>query len=341
MEAVTTVFYDGALKLFIEVPIVEKQHRFTLYRIFSLPEPQEDEWAVQVVGLPAFLAVSERQDHYIDRFVELSIAEAADCSKRGVRVCRFHTSISKGGQRESCALALLNSDPSAEAKLCRRSTVRSPPPTAQYLGKHLWAVSLVNSPIVFRCANSTESRVLGSSATVFELKEGCTAITGQWILPATLHGQQSAGPMRRSGIVDLPLWSESPSQGTSPQWIANTEAGWPLWKTKHVEAGRALHATRLELEELQRLEEESPAPRYPWELAGGLLLLLLGLIVNLAYRWKKFRRSSGSPDQHATGETGKRSRIVTSSAVANTGPGHVRVEAAMHPARHQSDGPSA
>ena len=237
------------------------------------------------MGLPAFLAVSERQDHYIDRFVELSIAEAADCSKRGVRVCRFPTSISKGGQRESCALALLNSDPSAEARLCRRSTMRNNPPTAQYLGKHFWAVSIVNSSIVFRCANSTESRVLGPRATVFELKEGCTAITGQWILPATLHGQRFAGPMRRSGIADLPLW---------PQWTANTEAGWPLWKTKHVEAGRALHATRLELQDLQRLGEESPTPRYPWELAGGLLLLFLALIIHLAYRWKKFRRSSGS-----------------------------------------------
>ena len=43
--AVTTAFYDGALKLFIEVPLVEKQHRFTLYKIFSLPEPQEEEGA--------------------------------------------------------------------------------------------------------------------------------------------------------------------------------------------------------------------------------------------------------------------------------------------------------
>ena len=105
------------MKLFIDVPIVKKQHHFMLYKIFSLLEPQEEEWAVKGVDLPDFLAVLERQDHYIDRFVELSITEAADCSKKGVRVCRFHTSISKGGQRESCALALLNSDPSAEARL--------------------------------------------------------------------------------------------------------------------------------------------------------------------------------------------------------------------------------
>ena len=90
--------------------------------------------------------------------------------------------------------------------------------------------------------------------------------------------------MRRNGIADLPLWSESPVKETSPQWTANTEATRPLWKSKHVEAGRALHATRLELQELRRLGEESPAHRYPWELAGTLLLLFTALIFHLAYQ---------------------------------------------------------
>lgn len=49
--------------------MVETMHRFTLYRIFSLPEPKEEEWAVRVVGLLAFFfAILGRQDHYIYRF---------------------------------------------------------------------------------------------------------------------------------------------------------------------------------------------------------------------------------------------------------------------------------
>ena len=205
---------------------------------------------MQVVDLPAFLAVTERQDHYIDRFVELSITEAKDCSKRDVRVCRFHTPFSKGGQRESCALALLSSDASAEAKSCRRETVRKPKSIAQYLGQHFWAVTLVTSPIVLHCQNGTESHVLGPIATVLEVREGCTAISREWILPATLHGQLTAGPMKRAGMLDLPLWSSSPDLHTLP-WSVTTEPAWNQWKVKHLEAGRALQISLQELQELQ------------------------------------------------------------------------------------------
>ena len=79
-------------------------------------------------------------------------------------------------------------------------------------------VTLIASPIVLHyCQNVTESRVLGQvQLPLLEVREDCTAIAKQWILTTTLHGQLTAGTMKRNGIVDLERTSGADLQSAKP-----------------------------------------------------------------------------------------------------------------------------
>lgn len=78
--------------MFIRIPVLEQLHRFTLYRIFSLPEPTSmGQRGIIYTNLPDYLAASADRDTYL----ELSTNEVASCVSVNAPFGHFHAPIGR------------------------------------------------------------------------------------------------------------------------------------------------------------------------------------------------------------------------------------------------------
>ena len=270
---VVTATMKGQLILFIELPVVEEATQFTLYRIHSLPEFTENGTAVQVVGLPAYLAVMEQQDHYIDRFLELSIADAADCSKSRHQVCHLHSPIGRGEKSKSCALGLFTLDPDGQ-DLCRKELVSVKSASVIYVGLGTWAVSNIIGPIIVKCGSDPAQTIqVSREPALLVLPPGCSGKTREWVLPAAFRGKSVEDSKeviwKKTG---LPLWSPEPG------WTGAKSSA----ETLAFEASGKPHPRDLSLQlDLVKEVEQLELPADLSSDTGGNLIATAGLVVAL------------------------------------------------------------
>ena len=171
--------------------MVEKNSKYTLYKIHSLPEGSPNELTgTQVIGLPSYIAVSENQDRYIDGFIELTDTDVGDCSNTRQKVCHFHAPVGRGDHRESCALATLTDDEAKKRIWCQHVLISSTSSNALYLGDRTWAITRSRSKdLLIQCPQGANTMTIPHSG-IFELPPGCSAKTTEWFFPASLEGSE-------------------------------------------------------------------------------------------------------------------------------------------------------
>ena len=271
---VSTASLDFKLQLFIELPVVEDSSSFTLYRVHSFPQPREGGGAELITELPTFLAVLEKQEHFIDRFFELSISDAGDCSNSRHRLCHFHSSIGRGESKSSCALSLFSSDHVGQEK-CQRAVVKTEVSTTLYVGLGTWVLSLVGGPMVLKCPTQPASTVYVPKAlTIITLPPGCSGKTKEWVLPAVFKGSNRETSAKLwITVTDPPLWFAPRSTIGS----SSTSTQTPL--SSGPATGDLLNRITQDQAEIDRLQEAQKyvrPNRYPWEWISAILIPILG-----------------------------------------------------------------
>lgn len=263
----------SGLMMFIRIPVFEQLHRFTLYRIFSLPEPTSmGQRGIIYANLPNYLAASADRDTYI----ELSTDEAASCVSTNVPFCHFHAPIGRRLVKSSCSLAIFLNDAEKEAKLCKRRFVDWRGTEAVYLGQRRWAVSSVSpQDVVITCPSDDSSHTLRVPRIgIFEIPPTCSARTAEWIFPGSTNGRSDA---RRRSILPSstpPLLVISSNQTTAlhPHPIVELD---PLNTTNFdkidkllMQNAMAINQNEISQKEIGQLLEKSDAyeyTHYPFE----------------------------------------------------------------------------
>ena len=62
--SVKAAFVSDRIRLFITIPIIDHSQRYTLYRILSLPRSIDGWHAIEILGLPDYLAISSDLENY-------------------------------------------------------------------------------------------------------------------------------------------------------------------------------------------------------------------------------------------------------------------------------------
>lgn len=117
---VSAVLEDGRLHVWISVPVIQVNSPvFDLLRLTHVPLPLE-EYMIELISEDAYLAVdAQRQLH-----ADVNAAELAACDQH--RRFYFCSRTTFSSQRDSCAMALLQGDQAAAAKLCHKEMYRAP-----------------------------------------------------------------------------------------------------------------------------------------------------------------------------------------------------------------------
>lgn len=189
---VLSAISDGSLKIFIRLPIFDTTKTFTLYQIFSLPEPDNDGiHGIVFSNLPNFIAVSKQKEY----FVELQWGDVHNCRKSflPVGLCHFHTPLGLTDRRDSCALALLLGDEERKRKSCKTKFINWPGNTALYLSNREWAVSaLTSQDILISCPLIDTYKINLPPIGIFQIPVDCTGRTKEWIFSASTEGKLSS-----------------------------------------------------------------------------------------------------------------------------------------------------
>ena len=281
---VLTAATDTGLRIFIQLPVIESQLTFTLFRIFALPlRDPVNSTSFVIKSLPDYLAVSATRQE----FAELATQEIGPCIEKGAYTCRMHKALNRKWARVSCAVGLFLSDPSRQANECQLQMVNWNGPETIYIGNRQWAYSTVK-PQTFhlQCAakSGNKPRVMDGTLAgvgIFEIPPGCSAHTDDWIYPASYSQVSNAGGpvVKKVNMSDLPvqvLTANQPTQVTSlttedPRWVEQLAAN---------EAASATAAENVKTASTIRIAADGLVSdgRYPLELAVVLGALAMCMI---------------------------------------------------------------
>ena len=179
------------LKLFLHIPIYEKNLRFDLYNVFNIPTFNANaSHGLQFENLPEHVAISSNQQ----KFVELTAQELARCTDIGhQRICPIIKAFSRVQTTQSCVMSLFKNDANKK-RLCHQVLMPWKGFYSYYLGNGKWIYSDSQSRVVaYKCPNSTQKTetITLEKLAILQIPRGCTVHSSHWIFP----------PMFKSGSV--------------------------------------------------------------------------------------------------------------------------------------------
>ena len=286
---VSVASVNGKFRLFIQIPIYDRNQQFNLYEIINLPQAMDNAThGVTISQLPDFLAVSTD----MEAFIELSSDDIQGCQKMERHLCNFHTGLNKKAATKSCAVSLFLNDKEKIETLCKKKFEDWKGPQVAYLGQNKWAFSEKGEhDVVFACPTGTKhlppKKLRLPAVGTFEIPVGCTARTADWIFPASLDGQIQAylDPLVPPSYVErnyntslhkpVKIVELEPSNLTSLNIISEL-----LQKNEEAQLSQEMTGNQIkQLIEEQRKNkfQQQSNYNYPFEFVVTTILLAIGL----------------------------------------------------------------
>lgn len=188
---VTTMMKGNTMRLFVNLPIYDRRHRFKLFAVHQLPVYGEGDSALIYDSLPELLAISDDAQS----FMEASQMDLRKCREKGATVCHFHGGAEKGHASKSCAAQLFlgKNRETRKEDSCRAIKVPWKGSATRYLGERRWAISDTrDQEVTIVCPEKgtfpNRRTMTVPTLGIIELPLGCSEYTTEWWFPASIVG---------------------------------------------------------------------------------------------------------------------------------------------------------
>ena len=186
----TTSMNNNKIYIMLDLPLINKNKLFTLYKVFNLPLPYTKIKKESTANLVARyrldsegVAINREKTQYI----ELNKKQLHDCTKQDTSFCELKNPILPYNTHRSCVLALINPNQAKINKYCKVLVDYKPRlPIATYVEDGLWIISSTH-PITFSVAcdrrHYSKTMKVEPPVDILKIEPSCTAYSDYLSLP--------------------------------------------------------------------------------------------------------------------------------------------------------------
>lgn len=186
----TTKMNNNKIYIMLELPLINKNKMFTIYRLYNLPLPytnmKKDADANLIARYKlATNAVAINREKTL--YTELTKKQLSDCTKPETTFCQLHNPILPYNTHRSCALSLINPNREKIKRYCKIVVDYKPRlPIATYVEDGLWIISSRHA-VTFNvnCEKKSFSKTVRTDPPVdiLKIESSCTAYSDYLSLP--------------------------------------------------------------------------------------------------------------------------------------------------------------